>query len=164
MYKFRIDKDALHNEAHSLIYFEDAGAENSQYHKSRRDIESAQQEVQTAINRLNGAVTQFIPVIFENPERVGYIVEYVFRGGAFGQLPIAALPIRQETPRRRERARVQALLIAADMFHAAANAQQHTPLNNPLLLHLLADGEHTIAQMIAERQELPEKFLLKGGD
>lgn len=56
-----------------------------------------------------------------------------------------------------------ALMVAADILDANANAQRHIPLSNPLLLHLLVDGKKTIAQMIAERQELPERFLLSSG-
>lgn len=158
-FQFRIDPDAL--KAPQMPYFEDATADNSQFHRARRTVEEAQQEVRNAIARLGGAIVQFIPVIFEQPTRYGYMIEYVFRGGAFGQYPVAALPIKSETAHRKDRARVQALLVAAHMLDAAANAQQHMPLSNPLMLHLLADGKQTIAQMIAERQSLPGTFLLE---
>ena len=161
-YQFRIDPSALKDQ--DILYFEDANSKNSQYHGSHRDIESAQEEVRRAIARLGGAIIQFIPVIFEEPDRCGYLIEYVFRGGAFGQYPIAGLPIRSATEKRRENARVQALMVAAHMLDAAANAQRHMPLSNPLLLHLLADGQKTIAQMIAERQQLPDTFLLSSGE
>lgn len=159
-YSFRIDPSALSSDI--TLYFEDANASNSQYHAVDRDIARAQEQVQRAFSRLGGAVVQFIPVIFENPDRVGYLIEYVFRGGAFGQFPVAGLPIRNPTDVRKDRARRQALMVAADILDASANAQRHIPLSNPLLLHLLADGKQTIAQMIAERQELPERFLLGG--
>lgn len=162
-YQFRIDPSALQQQ--DILYFEDANSSNSQFHAShgRRDIPSAQEEVRRAISRLGGAIVQFIPVIFENPDRVGYLIEYVFRGGAFGQYPIAGLPIRSSTEKRHEAARIQALMVAAQMLDSAANAQRHMPLSNPLLLHLLADGQKTIAQMIAERQSLPDTFLLTNG-
>lgn len=160
-YSFRIDPTALSNE--TTLYFEDANASNSQYHRSERNVEEAQEEVRRAFARLGGAVVQFIPVIFENPDRVGYLIEYVFRGGAFGQFPVAGLPVRSMTDIRKRNARVQALMVAADILDASANSQRHIPLSNPLLLHLLADGKQTIAQMIAERQALPERFLLQTG-
>lgn len=161
-FDFRLDPDAL--ELDRLPFFEEATAANSQYHSSQRSIEEAQDEVRQSMARLGGAVTRFIPVIFEHPERLGFLIEYVFAGGAFGRLPVAALPIRRRTAKRDERARVQALLIAADMLNAAANGQQHVPTSNPLFLHLLVDGEHTIAQMLVKRQQLPEAFLLPSGD
>lgn len=160
-YSFRIDKSVLKDE--SVLYFEDANSRNSQYHAVERDIVSSQEQVQRAFARLGGAVIQFIPVIFEDPDRVGYLIEYVFRGGAYGQFPVAALPIRNPTDVRKDKARRQALMVAADILGANANAQRHIPLSNPLLLHLLADGKQTIAQMLAERQELPERFLLSKG-
>ena len=160
-YSFRIDPDALIED--TTLYLEDANAKNSQYHAVNRDIEAAQEDVKRAFSRLGGAVIQFIPVIFEKPERCGYLIEYVFRGGAFGQFPVAGLPIRNETDHKKDKARRQALMIAADILDASANSQRHIPLSNPLLLHLLADGEQTIAQIIATRQQLPERFLLSSG-
>ena len=162
-YTFRIDTSALKDE--QILHFEDANSENSQYHRSgaNRSIEDAQEQVRRAIARLGGAVIAFVPVIFEQPERVGYLVEFVFRGGAYGQFPVAGLPIRSSTEIRKTHARVQALMVVADILDANANAQRHIPLSNPLLLHLLIDGKKTIAQMIAERQELPERFLLSNG-
>lgn len=157
-FKFRIDKSALID--NDILYFEGANSSNSQYHAVHRSIEEAQDEVRRAIARLGGAIVQFMPVIFENPDRKGYLIEYVFRGGAFGQYPVAGLPIKSPTPTREEKARKQALMVASQMLDAAANAQRHMPLSNPLLLHLLADGETTIAQMIAQRQSLPDTFLL----
>lgn len=161
-FKFRIDQSALID--NDILYFEDANGSNSQFHAVKRDIQSAQDDVRRAIGRLGGAIVQFIPVIFENPERKGYLIEYFFRGGAFGQYPVAGLPIKSPTPTREEKARKQALMVASHTLDAAANAQRHMPLSNPLLLHLLADGETTIAQMIAERQSLPETFLLTTGN
>ncbi len=158
-YSFRIDPTAISTE--TTLFFEDANAKNSQYHAVHRDLDETKAEVQRAISRLGGAVIQFIPVIFENPDRVGYLIEYVFRGGAYGQLPVAALPIRKPADYLKDKARRQALMVAADILDASANAQRHIPLSNPLLLHLLADGKQTIAQMIAERQALPERFLLQ---
>ncbi len=162
-FTFRIDKSALVET--DMLFFEDANASNSQYHTSgeKRSIESAQEEVRRAFARLGGAVVSFIPVVFEKPDRVGYLIEFVFRGGAYGQFPVAGLPIRTSTDIRKTRARVQALMVAADILDANANAARHIPLSNPLLMHLLVDGKQTIAQMIAERQQLPERFLLSTG-
>lgn len=163
-FTFRVDKDAL--KTADILYFEDANATNSQYHEShkRRSLEDAQDQVRRAFARLGGAVVSFVPVVFENPDRVGYLIEFVFRGGAYGQFPVAGLPIRSNTAEvRKTHARVQALMVAADILDANANAQRHIPLSNPLLLHLMVDGKQTIAQMIAERQELPERFLLSTG-
>lgn len=162
-YTFRVDTTALKNG--DILYFEDANSSNSQYHTGgdKRSIDDAQEQVRRAIARLGGAVISFIPVIFEQPERVGYLIEFVFRGGAYGQFPVAGLPIRSSTENRKKYARVQALMVAADILDANANAARHIPLSNPLLLHLLVDGKQTIAQMIAERQALPERFLLSNG-
>lgn len=162
-FTFRIDKSALKDEA--MLYFEDANASNSQYHTSgdKRSVEDAQEQVRRAIARLGGVVIAFHPVIFEQPDRVGYLIEFVFRGGAYGQFPVAGLPIRNSTDNRKKYARVQALMVAADILDANANALRHIPLSNPLLMHLLVDGKQTIAQMIADRQQLPERFLLSTG-
>lgn len=157
-FQFRIDQSAFDD--NEILYLEEANASNSQYHAVHRSLDEAQDDVRRAIARLGGAIIQFIPVIFENPDRKGYLIEYVFKGGAFGQYPVAGLPIKKPTDNREEKARKQALMVASHMLDAAANAQRHMPLSNPLLLHLLADGETTIAQMIASRQELPETFLL----
>lgn len=122
-YSFRVDKDAL--KSVDILYFEDANASNSQYRTSgdKRSIENAQEQVRRAIARLGGAVVSFIPVIFENPDRVGYLIEFVFRGGAYGQFPVAGLPIRSRTAEiRKTHARVQALMVAADILDASANA------------------------------------------
>lgn len=160
-FTFRIDTEALQGKD-GILYFEDANASNSMYHGSKRNLDEAKEEVRRSMARLGGAVIQFIPVIFELPYGRGYLIEFVFRGGAFGQYPVSGLPVKTTNPSpvRDEKSRVQALLVAAHYFDAAYNSKQHMPMSNPLLLHLLADGEKTIAQMIAERQELPEQFLL----
>lgn len=162
-FTFRIDPSAFADD--QLLFLEDANAKNSQYHAVHRDVKESQDEVRRAMARLGGAVTQFTPVIFEEPDRYGYLIEYVFRGGAFGQFPVAGLPIRARQPSEtlKDKARRQALNIAADVLDASANSARHIPLSNPLLLHLLIDGKQTIAQMIAERQALPERFLLSSG-
>lgn len=157
-FKFRIDTSAINKP--DILYFEDATSKNSQFHAVNRSLTEVQESVRISMGKLGGAVTQFIPVIFEDPKRYGYLIEYVFRGGAFGQFPIAALPIRREQPHLVEKARKQALMVASHLMDASYNVQQHTPMSNPLLLHLLVDGQTTIAQMIAERQALPENFLL----
>lgn len=116
-YTFRVDTSALKNQ--DILYFEDANASNSQYHASgdKRSIESAQDNVRRAFSRLGGAVVSFIPVVFEDPDRVGYLIEFVFRGGAYGQFPVAGLPIRSSTAEvRKTHARVQALMVAADIL------------------------------------------------
>ena len=167
MYQFRIDQNALKSNG-KILYFQDANASNSQHHASQRTIDEAKLQVQRAFARLNGAPFSFIPVIFENPERPGYLIEYAFAGGSMGQFPVAGLPVRPSGGKRAdgytEKSRIQALMIAADILDATANAQRHIPLSNPLLLHLMADGKQTIAQMIAERQELPTTFLITSGE
>lgn len=162
-YQFRIDRSAFQQDG--ILYLEDATSKNSQFHAVNLSLEEGENRVRMSISKLGGAVVQFIPVIFEQPERYGYLIEYVFKGGAFGQMPIAGLPIRtkkhtQYFPKKVEQARKQALYVAAQMFDSAYNSMRHMPLSNPLLMHLLVDGQKTIAQMIAERQELPEQFLL----
>lgn len=162
-FTFKIDPSALAQE--SILYFEDANSSNSQFHAIRKSttIDDCKQRVQVAMSKLGGAPLQFIPVIFENPSRYGYLIEYVFSGGAHGQLPVAGLPLKNESPSNKVASRKQALMVAAHMMNASYNAIQHTPLSNPLLLHLLVDGKQTVAQMIAERQSLPTNLLLGSG-
>lgn len=163
-FNFRIDKDAMKQQV-DILYLEDANSSNSQFHTSSMSIDKQIERVKLAMARLNGFATDFIPVVFETPERYGYLIEFMVKGGALGRLSIAGLPLRtkkgtQYYSAKVEQARKQALAVAAHMFDAHANSTQHLPMSNPLMMYLLVDGEKTVMQMMVERHELPSTFLL----
>lgn len=155
MWDFEIDSDALKDEI-NVPFFEDATGDTAPNYRTRRTVLEAQGELSRWVGKHGGIVTGIIPVKFNSDRgiRYGYIVEFMFQGGARGRIHVAALPMRTESSPKKEQVLAQALLNRAEFFKAAFTSRIHDPYSNPLLQYLLVDGEHTVAQMIVEKKKL----------
>lgn len=109
---------------------------------------------------LGGIMTGIIPVKFndtiggKNVIRYGYVVEFMFTGGARGRMHIAAIPMRKETTTKKNQVLAMALVNRAEFFKTAYSTRIHDPYSNPLFEYLLLDGDKTVAQMIVEKKNL----------
>jgi len=159
MWDFEIDSDALKTEI-EVPFFEDATGETAPNYRTTRSVTDAQSELSRWLGKHGGIVTGMIPVRFNNAVaaknvlRYGFIVEFMFGGGARGRMHIAALPLRKESVDKKNRVLAMALLNRAEYFKAAFTTRIHDPYSNPLLQYLLVDGDKTVAQVIVEQKSL----------
>lgn len=159
MWDFEIDSDALQEEI-TVPFLEDATGENAPNSRTTRSVANAQGELSRWVGKHGGIVTGMIPVKFNNTidgknvVRYGFVVNFVFAGGASGRMHIAAIPMRKETVEKKNRVLAMALLNRAEFFKAAFASRIHDPYSNPLLQYLLVDGEQSVAQVIIERKQL----------
>lgn len=159
MWEFEIDSDALKTEI-EVPFIEDATGETAPNYSTKRSVTDAQSELSRWVGKHSGIVVGITPVKFNNTIagkniiRYGYVVDFMFLGGARGRMHIAGLPIRKETPAKKEQVLAMALLNRAEFFKTAYATRIHDPHSNPLLQYLLVDGERTVAQVIVEQKQL----------
>jgi hypothetical protein len=155
---FEIDSDVL--EEIKVPFLEDATGENAPNSRTTRSVTAAQSELSRWLGKHGGIVVGMIPVKFNNTIagndviRYGFIVDFIFAGGARGRMHIAAIPMRKETIEKKNRVLAMALVNRAEFFKTAFATGIHDPYSNPLMQYLLVDENHTVAQMIVEKQKL----------
>lgn len=158
MWSFEIDNDALKHEI-EVPFFEDATGETAPNYSTKRSVAEAQSELSRWVAQHGGIVVGLTPVKFnatiknKNVIRYGYIVDFIFGGGARGRMHVAALPMRTETPDKKNRVLAMALLNRAEFFKSAFATRIHDPYSNPLFQYLLVDGERTVSQVIVEQKQ-----------
>jgi hypothetical protein len=166
-WEFEIDSDALKTEI-EVPFIEDATGDTAPNYSTKRTIAGAQSELSRWIGKNGGIVTGMLPVKFSNTiagknvVRYGYVVNFIFVGGARGQMHVAGLPIRKETPAKKDQVLAMALLNRAELFKTAFTTRVHDPHSNPLIQYLLVDDKHTVAQMVIEKQQLNMNLLGSG--
>lgn len=159
MWEFEIDSDALKKEI-EVPFFEDATGETAPNYSTKRTVEDAQSELSRWVGKHGGIVVGLSPVKFNATiknkivVRYGYILDFIFGGGARGRMHIAGLPMKAETPDKKNRILAMALLNRAELFKTAFTTRIHDPYSNPLFQYLLVDDNHTVAQMLIEKQQL----------
>lgn len=139
-------------------YFEDARADYAPYYRSidNTPLQSAKAQVGAEMAKLGAGVSRIVEGYFDDlsPRRYGFQIHY-FYGGMPGRLDVACLPLRNKTARKLKAAQVQALLNVRDWLKAAVTAKVFTPGSNFLIMNLLVDGKHTVAEYIADTGKLP---------
>lgn len=154
----------------AIPFFEDAKAENSSGHATSKTPEKLQAEVSGLLAQLGGAAIRFEPVKFETkPLRYGYIVRFVListNDSAIPcKVPIAGLPMRAETPVRKQAVLAQALFAFRESLQGELNALRYRPGYSPLAVHMLdVRTGKTVMETIAEQAALASgDLLLPGG-
>lgn len=144
------------DEALEVPYFEDAKARDGiRGHRTRKSLRDLKDEIRKAIARLGGGVTRIQRGSFmTDPPRDGYLVHFNLDAHA-GRLPVATLPIENETKRRKKQARKQALYTVREVLEAQYNLKILAPGSNPLLPYLLGAGDKTVAELYEEHYRIP---------
>lgn len=156
--------DTSEQEVRNVPYYEDvSAAEGWQGHRTTRSIESLKDDIVICMQRLGGKVRNFQRGSFQigDLKRDGYRISYSIEtpNGDLvnGRLDIAALPVRDEYRlRRSEKTRREASLkMCLYMVRQALDGtwflQQLSPGYAPLMPWMLADGEHTLTELWADR-------------
>ncbi|MDL1924302.1 hypothetical protein FBQ95_16990 [Chloroflexi bacterium CFX3] len=140
-------------------YFEDQEDDPKkrvQGYATQQSLAYYRDKVSAALQKLGAIATNFIPMkSAEFPLRYGYRITFVL-GKIHGRIDIAALPIRAETARKKERALSQALYLLALKLDAEATAWAYEPGTMPLLPYLIGEGDRTITQAVIELGVLPQ--------
>lgn len=155
-----------HQQEIAVPYFEDATAAFAPYYSANQrarsrgtdqgKVERLQSEIAVEMSKLGGLVIGIIPGMYGSGKarRHGYEIRFIY-GGAQGIMRVAGLPIRSETPVRKQAVLVQALSIGRDWLKAAVTQKVFGPGSDVLIPFLLADGQRTIAEVIHESGKLP---------
>lgn len=144
----------------SIPYFEDARADFAPYYSARQSLKSAESQVVNELAKLDAGAILLRPGKFG--DRYGYLITFQLHATP-GVIRVAGLPTRSnETEKKIEQVRVQALLNVRDWLKAAVTAQVFSPGSNPLSQHLLVDGQRTVADYITTYHKLPQ--IESGGE
>jgi hypothetical protein len=107
--------------------------------------------------RLGAASVQFVPGTYDDGPRTRFGFRVVFWYGATqGRIDCAALPLRVDTPRQRDRALAQALYLLRDELQAMVHSQIYKPGSVPLVPYLIGPNGQTVTEYLVETQNVPQ--------
>jgi len=141
-------------------FFEDARTDFAPNYASDKKLSAAISEATAEFGKLSATVLEFQRRLFtvNNQRRHGYFIRFSLQG-RIGLIRVAGLPMRNETPQKEERVRVQCLLNVRDWLKTAVTLQVFSPDTSPLIPYLLmpgGDGQQTVAEYILKLDRLPE--------
>ena len=141
-------------------FYEDVTGKEVPGRWTTKPITQLQKEISQLLQRLNAALIAFIPGTHAgSPKRYGYQITFKLNGIP-GRVDIAALPMRLEHPKKKDRALAQALFLTRNWLEAEVHSSLYRPGAIALVPFLIGEGGKTVTEMLVERQELP---LLMGG-
>lgn len=146
--------------AEEVPYIEDVRADKASGYATNKTPTQLQKEVAGLIGQLGGAAVQFVPGSFGiKPKRYGYIVEFVIingnRSAISCRIPIAGLPMRAETPARKQQVLAQVLFAFRENLQGELNALRYRPGYAPFAAHMvLPETNMTMMETLAERAGL----------
>ncbi len=139
-------------------FIEDARTDYAPYYSSKKTIAEVQGEIAAELGKLGGFVNMYLPGYFgDKPKRYGYEIRFSFKG-APGLIRVAGLPMRSETPTKKNQVAVQALCNVRDWLKMLVTQQVFMPGSEPLMQYLLVDGrdgQKTLAEYLLETGRLP---------
>jgi hypothetical protein len=115
-------------------------------------VAQAQAAITEEMGKLGAGVLGFLPGHFRvnQQKRYGFVIRFTWGNGQ-GVIRVAGLPIKnQETQRKIEKIRVQALLNVRDWLKTMVTTRVFTPDFAPFLPYMLMDGEKTVLDVIRE--------------
>lgn len=140
----------------NVPYFEDNPVAKIDGRATEKPVAKLQQEVCDQLAMLGATVQSFQLGVFPAPvKRYGYVIHFRL-DGLPGRIDCAALPIRNETVVRKDRALAQALYLLRDWLKAEFNSAIYRPGSIPLVPYLLGGSGKTVTEELVERAALPE--------
>lgn len=137
-------------------YFERARADYAPYYSSSVSVNNAKAQITAELAKLDAAIIAFDEGYFEDENgrrRHGYRVRFMMQGKE-GRFKVAGLPMLNQTDKRLNAVRVQALLVVRDWLKGAVLTMVFSPGNNPLVPHLIGKGNQTLAELIAQQESV----------
>ncbi|MBN1964882.1 MAG: hypothetical protein JW910_09555 [Anaerolineae bacterium] len=151
----------------AVPFFEDSQKMDIPGRGTKKSVKVLQGEIVGALGRLGAGVSLIVPGTVSAGEhtRCGFQIQFVY-GGLPGRIDCVALPIRNESPRAKDRALAQALYLLRDELLAMALSAMHKPGAVPLLPYLIGSGGKTVTEALVESQQIPQMpqpMLLSSG-
>jgi len=141
-------------EAQEVPYFEDAKkSEGWQGQATEKAAKVLKSEIREALSRLGGQITTFQQGAFQINElsrdgfQIGYVVEAADGRQVSGRINIAALPVRIDTPKRRDQSLRMALYMLRVSLDGSWLFQQLSPGYSALVPFMLGSGNKTVSEI-----------------
>lgn len=152
-------------------YFEDANSSNTSGHATSKTPDKLQDEIIGLISQLGGAAVRFEEVAWESkPKRYGYVVRFVVINADDSaikcRIPLAALPMKQETPVKRRQVLAQVLYAFRETLQGELNALRYRLGYAPFAAHMIeSQSGKTLMETIAEQARLTVSapLMITGG-
>lgn len=140
-------------------WFEDAKSSlGIKGHSTTKSIDQLKMEIKAAFSSLGAGVKSFRQGHFDKVgnEKFRYAYEIAFSyGDRDGRMVIAALPIRKETPSKKEQALKQVLFTVREMLESQFNSGMLVPGSAPLVQYMLDDHGRTLAEALSQQSNVP---------
>jgi hypothetical protein len=148
--------DSLTSQPMVIPYFEDQVGKDIPGRGTEKPVAKLQQEVGDLLSRLGAFNVLFVSGKFPDGKRMryGFQITFVY-GPNQGRIDCAALPIRAETPRKKDRALAQALYLLRDEMQAMVYAVIHKPGAVPLVPYLIGASGKTVTEELMASGALP---------
>lgn len=147
--------DQLHAQKLVIPFFDEQPGKDIPGRGTEKSCDKLQQEIRELLYKLGAFDTVFTPGIFdEKPKRYGYRMTFRL-AGASGRIEIAALPIRTETPNKKDRALAQALYLVRGWLESEVFSQVYRPGSIPLMPYLLDEKGRTVSEALLANGGLP---------
>jgi len=131
---------------------------------TEKSVQKLQGEIIDLIARLGGGAVVFTPGQYREGERVRHGFQVMFwYGSARGRIDCAALPIRRETARVKDRALAQALYLLRDELQAQVYSQTYKPGAVPLIPYLMNGDGQTVTEFMVATQNVPQLMAGSNG-
>ncbi len=132
-------------------FYEDITAKDVPGAAVGKPVGAYQQRVAELLGRLDAGTIRFIPGKYPTtPPRYGYQITFML-GGTPGRFDVAALPLRSETPAKKDRALAQALYLVGNWLEAEVYSATYRPGSISLLPFLVGDGGKTVTEELVAR-------------
>jgi hypothetical protein len=136
-------------------YFEDSQKAKIAGRGTEKSIAQLQREIIDLLTRLGAHSITFVSGVYPaQTKRYGFQVLFVY-GSLPGRIDCAALPMRSEAPKKKDRAQAQALYLLRLELEAQSNAWVYKPGAVPLVPYLIGAGNKTVTEALVETKSLP---------
>lgn len=138
-----------------LPYFEDSREAGIEGRGTEKSLTALQNEIGGFIAQLGGSLVTWVPGKLDTqPKRYGYRINFNL-GGISGRIDVAALPIRSETPNKKDRALAQALYFLRDWLGVEVRSAMFRPGSISLAPFLIGSSGLTVIEALVETHQLP---------
>lgn len=139
----------------SVPWFDDQSDSKIPGRGTRKDVTDLQGEIIELMGHLGAGGVAFMPGTHPGtPKRYGFQLHFNINGVP-GRIDVAALPIKNETPNKKDRALAQALYLVRDWLEAEVFSSVYRPGAVALLPFLIGEGGQTVTETFISSGRLP---------
>lgn len=142
----------------NIPFFEDSQDAKIPGRRTTKTEEVLQKEVRNLMLQLDAGNIVFSPGKFEvsvnSKPRYGWLMTFSING-LKGRMEIAALPIKHETPSKKDAALRQALFLVRNWLESEVFSIMYRPGAVPLIPFLIGAGDKTITEALIASTDVP---------